>query len=114
MRVDKKTGKKYTEHNIPMDKVNYLVIPGKVQFCIMNENYGHESDVWYNDTFCGDRYAVFERTVDTKVWQQVSPWYVYYGKAVNKMLDAYNKRFIELSGEEMVNALTYDIERQVK
>ena len=95
MRIDKKTGKKYTEHNIPVDKLNYIVIPEKVQFCIMNENYGHESDVWYNGIFCGDRYAVFMRSIDSRCWQQVSPWYVKYGTAERKMLLLYDDKYYE-------------------
>lgn len=95
MRKDARTERYYTEHNIPMDRLNHLVIPGNVEFCIMSENYGHESDVWYNETFCGDRYAVFKRTVDTKCWQQVSPWYVKYGNAERKMLSLYDDKFYE-------------------
>lgn len=95
MQKDVRTGRYYTVHNIPMGRLNHLVIPRNAEFCIMNENYGHESDVWYNETFCGDRYAVFKRTVDTMCWQQVSPWYVKYGTAERKMISLYNDKFYE-------------------
>lgn len=103
MRTDKNTGKQYTEHNIPMDRVHIIVLPKVAQFCIMNEYYGHESDVWYNDTFCGDRYAVFKRTRDGMVWQQTTTWYQRFGYAQRKMFEQYNKLFTEKGGEHYVH-----------
>lgn len=95
MRVDKNTGKRYTDHNIPIDRTFAMVLPQVVEFKILNENYGYESDVWYNNTFCGDRYAVFKRPFGTKYWQQVTPWYLRFGYAQRKMFEAYNKLFYE-------------------
>ena len=95
MRTDARTGKQYTVHNIPMNRTFSVVLPQKAEFRIMNETYGHEEDVWYYDQFCGDRYAVFKRTVDNKVWQQITPWYYRFGYAQRKMFEAYNKLFYE-------------------
>ena len=91
--TDKNTGKRYTVHNIPVDKVFIMVLPGHSELRIMNENYGHESDVWYDGTFCGDRYAVFERTVESSCWMQITPWYQRFGYAQRKMFERYNKNW---------------------
>ena len=61
----------------------------------MAEHFGHEDDVWYNQTFCGDRYAVFKRTVSNKTWYQITPWYNRFGWAQRKMFEAYNKMYYE-------------------
>ena len=95
MRVDKNTGKRYTEHNMPLDKCIHMVIPKVAQFKILNENYGHESDVWYDGIFCGDRYAVFKYNLESHYWQQITPWYKRFGYAQGKMFEAYNKLFYE-------------------
>ena len=87
MRTDKKTGKTYTVHNIPMNRLHTVVVPNKAQFCIIAEHHGHEEDVWYNDTFCGDRYAVFKCTLEDRAWYQVTPWYYRFGYAQRKLFE---------------------------
>lgn len=98
MRVDKNTGIRYTEHNMPYDKCIHMVIPKVAEFKILNENYGHEHFVWYHDTFCGDRYAVFKRIYGQQFWQQITPWYKRFGYAQRKMFERYNKDFYNGKG----------------
>ena len=86
MRVDKKTGKKYTSNNIPFRSVTGITTH-KGTFCIKNESTGHEQDTWYNDTFLGDRYAVFEYNEQARFWQQLTPWYVRFGYAQRKLFE---------------------------
>lgn len=86
MRIDKKTGKKYTSHNIPANSVTGISTHKGV-FCISNEAKGHEEDTRYNGTFLGDRYAVFKYNEQGIFWQQVTPWYVRFGYAHRKLFE---------------------------
>lgn len=43
------------------------------------------SDVWYDDRFLGDEYAVFVKVEKCGFWQQITPWYCRVGNAVRRM-----------------------------
>lgn len=98
MRVDKNTGKKYSDHNIPMNRTFTVILPQVAIYRIMAEHHGYEQDVWYHNTFCGDRYAVFKRKHGDRYWQQITPWYKRFGYAQRKMFERYDKDFYNGKG----------------
>lgn len=86
IRVDKRTGKTYTWHNIPLrgrKGTLAAITSDKGHFVIQAKNCNHPEDSWYNGEFIGDEYAVFKWT--GTFLQQVSPWYVRFGNAVRAM-----------------------------
>lgn len=87
VRKDKNTGITYTWHNIPHNRLSSIQNE-KGFYKIFESNHAHPNDSWYNDIkVCGD-YAVFKwinTTPSTGFYQQVSPWYMRYGNALNKM-----------------------------
>lgn len=90
IRIDKETGRSYTYHNIPLGKRGCLtsIQAGGKYFTIRSENHHHPEDSWYEGKFIGDRYAVFQwinTSPEEGFYQQVSNWYVYFGRAVNRM-----------------------------
>ena len=96
VRVDKNTGIWYTHNNIPLGKSTGK--SGAITAITINGNFykiktlyeGHSEDCWYNDTFCGDYYAVFEwvRTgIDSGFYQQITKWYSKFGWAKRRMLE---------------------------
>lgn len=88
IRMDKKTGKMYTWHNIPYNRL-ISIQNEKGFYKIFESNHSHPNDSWYNDIkVCGD-YAVFKwenTSSSTGFYQQVSPWYIHYGSAIRKMV----------------------------
>ena len=90
IKIDARTGKRYTSTNIPIDYVDnnpYITTHGK-QYKILAE--AGNNDVWYNGVFLGDRYAVFVKT-EAGFYQQLSNWYCRYGNAVNKLYSILKK-----------------------
>lgn len=88
LRRDKATGKWYTWFNLPIPCTNAIQTENGY-YIILAESHYHPETQWYNDTFLGDRYAVFHWNTTTKecgFYQQVSPWYERFGNAVRKML----------------------------
>lgn len=85
IRVDKKTGKQYTWHNIPLGKDDHVIAitSGKGHFVIQAKNCNHPEESWYNGEFIGDEYAVFKWT--GTFLQQVTPWYKRFGYAVRML-----------------------------
>ena len=81
VKVDKSTGKKYFNNNIPVGKLRAMTTLEGKQYKIFSEN--GTNDMWYNGKFLGDRYAVFFRA--NGFWQQVSNWYCRYGNATRFM-----------------------------
>lgn len=90
VRVDSKTGKTYTFHNIPVTKeaVSTSGYKDGVYYKIISQNHSHPDDSWYNGRFIGDRYAVFEwvkTSAESGFWQQYSRWYNRFGNALRKL-----------------------------
>lgn len=81
VKIDKSTGKKYFNNNIPVGALTGMSTPDGRIYKIFPES--GNSDVWYHGTFLGDRYAVFRKCHG--FWQQVSPWYCRYGNATRFM-----------------------------
>lgn len=88
IRKDSKSGKLYTYRNIPFDRLNSIQNENGF-FVIYESNDKHPDDSWYEKIkVCGE-YAVFKwvnTTPSTGFYQQVSPWYINYGNAINKMI----------------------------
>lgn len=86
IRVDKRTGKHYTWHNIPLGKNGHLtaIDSEKGYFVIRAMNHSHPEESWYNGEFIGDKYAVF-KLVKKCFLQQVTPWYSRFGWAVRML-----------------------------
>ena len=78
MRKDDVTGKQYTDHNIPIDRIYACDTPNG-KYNIMALSHNHPEDCWYNNEFLGDQYAVFH--LENGIWFQVSRWYCYFGRA---------------------------------
>ena len=91
VRIDKVTGKVYTWNNIPVDKRGHLtaIECRKGFYKIVSQNHNHPEDSWYQGRFIGDSYAVFKwvKTGESGFYQQVSPWYVWFGNAVRKLYE---------------------------
>lgn len=81
MRIDGKTGVKYTDKNIPLGRIQSIITIAGKQLVIFSEN--GTLDCWYNDLFLGDRYAVFIKL--NGFYQQITKWYYYYGSCVKRM-----------------------------
>lgn len=85
-REDIKTHKKYTLTNIPIGRLCGVRLNQTHKFRIFSMSNWNGVDRWYNGEFMGDEYAVFSWIEQAHCWQQVSPWYVKFGNALNFML----------------------------
>lgn len=84
IRLDVETGKLYNSKNIPLGILSGVATPTGKQYRIGSQN--GNSDVWYNDRFLGDNYAVFVKVEKCGFWQQITPWYCRVGNAVKRMI----------------------------
>ena len=85
-----KTGKKYTNSNLPWGRIWTATDNNGKRYKICNENYTRPNDSWYNGVFIGDRYAVFEQIKlgnGSLFYQQVSKWYIRFGYAQRKLYE---------------------------
>ena len=86
LRIDRKTGKRYTYRNIPLDTKDTTDSIKSVNgyFKIFSMNHDHPDDSWYNGVFIGERYGVCKwvsTSPTTGFFQQVSNWYMRFGNA---------------------------------